>query len=113
MMENALDTPTADTVQLAEDEAAETGVTKSHGRLLTPEEWAKVLPPFYYIKVNFDQWGTLEYDIAVKFIVKNGTGWLYYNDKKFVFEKEDDYILFRMWAENKPMQEDDKVNEIK
>ena len=91
------------------DEAAVAGRgadDKLHPRLLTDAEWARVMPPFYYIKVTFDQWTKMEYDVAVKYILKNGTGWLYFDDKRFIFEKEDDYVLFRLWAENKPMIDD-------
>lgn len=82
-------------------------------RLLTDEEWVAVMPPFYYIEIAYDRWTPLEYEIATKYIVKNGTGWVYYRDKRFIFEKEDDFILFRMWAENKPLQEADKLFEVK
>jgi hypothetical protein len=116
-MNNTLEQPAADPVQLAEDAALaerddvvhETG----HARLLTDDEWAKAMPPFYVIQLNFDQWSTLEYEIALKFLLKNGTGWIYYRDKRFVIEKEEDYCLFRMWAENKPMTENDKALEVK
>lgn len=79
--------------------------TKEHARLLTSEEWAEQAPPFYYIKVEYDQWSELEYDVAIKYILKNCTGWLYYSNHRFIFEKEEDFVLFRLWAENKPMHD--------
>lgn len=77
----------------------------SGGRLLTPEEWAKVEPPFVSCKIDFSEWGELEYEIAVKWIIARATGWVYFSQKRFVFEKSDDYMLFKMWADNRPMVE--------
>jgi hypothetical protein len=73
-------------------------------RLLTNEEWAEILPPFYYLKITFDRWTNLEYEIALKRALENSEGWVYYRDKRFVFELAEDFTLFKMWAENRPMQ---------
>lgn len=114
-MDNSLETPAANPVTAAEQMVQDERdtIAPTAPRILTDEEWIAVKPPFYYIEVDYDRWTNLEYEIATKFVVKNGTGWVYYRDKRFIFEKEDDFVLFRMWAENKPLQEANKMFEIK
>ena len=73
------------------------------GRRLTQAEWAKVLPPFFHIRPEMKTWGTVEWEVAQKWMGKNATGWWYYNDKRFVFEKVDDAILLKMWAKDEPL----------
>ena len=108
-----LNDPVVNPIQECENAAiSEGGPVKAHARLLTDAEWAAVLPPFCYIKIEFKTWTTLEYEIALKYALRNCTGWVYYRDKKFIFENDEDFVLFRMWAADKPMHESDML-EIK
>lgn len=73
------------------------------GRLLTKDEWMDIMPPLVAIKVEYPKWTETEYEIALKYAVRNATGWVYYANKRFVFEKTEDYMTFKLWLTADPM----------
>lgn len=99
-MENALETANADII--SHDEVVERPIP-SGGRLLTSEEWAVIMPPLISIKVEFPEWREIEYDIGLKYALRNATGWVYFSDKRYIFERSEDYMLFKLWLSEKPM----------
>jgi hypothetical protein len=99
----------ANPVALVDKSLVESQEPKSHARLLTMAEWAEVVPPFYYIRVNFPEWGSLEWQIAEKWIISNCQSWAYVDQPRIVFGSEDDFVLFRLWAEEKPMKKTDTL----
>ena len=96
-------------IQVIEDFTVAGVQTREQKNLLTDAEWAAAVPPFYYLKITFDKWTRLEFDVAVKFAVNKSQGWVYYSDKRFIFERQEDFVLFKLWAENRPMQDTESL----
>lgn len=78
---------------------------------LSHEQWAAIMPPLYTKEVNFDRWREFEWQVCLKWLAHNTTGWWYWDTSKWVtFEKIEDHVLFSMWARNEPMQKPDNMN---
>jgi hypothetical protein len=101
--------PVVNAVKSIEKEEGGAGEAKTHAKILTKEEWLEIEPPFYYIRITFTQWSDLEWEIVHKWVARNCTDWAYIDRPKLVFGSEDDFVLFRMWAEDKPMHDADML----
>lgn len=102
-MDHALQTAN----EIIMDHDTEDRPVPSGGRLLTTEEWAKVMPPLVSIKVEFKEWGDVEYEIGLKYALRIATGWVYFTNKRYVFEKTEDYMAFKLWLSKNPMVDSD------
>jgi hypothetical protein len=98
MMDDALEAANADII--SRENADE---RPSVGRLLTASEWAVAMPPLVSIKVDFPEWGTVEYEIGLKYALRNAIGWVYFSNKRYIFERTEDYMRFKLWIGKNPM----------
>ena len=103
-MSNAFDVADA---EISSRENGEDRINPHGGRLLTKEQWDAVMPPLVSIKVEFPQWTDVEYDIALKYALRIATGWVYFANKRFIFEKTEDYAVFKLWLSANPMTGND------
>lgn len=77
------------------------------GKLLTREEWAVQKTPIYWRRPSPKfNWGTLQFDIALKWIDDNSEGWFYFEHPTFIFGSSHDAVMFELWLRQNVLDAD-------
>lgn len=77
-------------------------------KMLTSEQWAEAVAPFWYLDVKNPSWGRTQRDMIVKWIEAHIGNWFYFDGSHtYVFGNQGDYMLFRMWIADDPFANDD------
>lgn len=87
-------------------------------KMLTPEEWAAIEPPFYWIKICDHRWTQTQRDEVLAWIREHcGGTWLWHEVHEptqrsqkggydlFVFGNSGDRVLFEMWISDNPVRD--------
>lgn len=102
---NTLSNPADNLTMVERQIGAEREVCPLMPNQLSHEQWAEIKPPLYTKEVNFNNWGKFEWQVCLKWLGRNTTGWWYWNSGNWLtFEKIEDHVLFTMWAKNEPME---------
>lgn len=81
-------------------------------KLITKEEWDKVVPPFKFMKVKNPSWSSVHREMIVKWLeTHTGSGWVYWDGQDtYVFQSSGDFIMFKMWIKDDPFNEDGEID---
>ena len=79
---------------------------------MSKSEWDVYFGPMFYIRINTPiTWNSIHYDLIEKWIVVN-TSFKWYWEKAvtdkhiFVFESEQERMLFKLWISNNPFEKE-------
>ena len=71
--------------------------------MLSREEWLDVKPPFFYIKVQNNDWTPSVRQMILHWIGEHCGGWCYNDGESiYIFELIGDRLLFKLWLSGRP-----------
>jgi len=77
-------------------------------KLLTKEQWDKVLPPFYHVELKNVAFRAVHYEIIKKWLEAHcGAGFIYWDEQTtYIFGSNTDLIAFKIWIMSDPFDGD-------